>query len=1201
VLPTPRTTENALSILNSLLHRVADGRAHGFWIEGEPGAGKTALLDLLAERALERGFVVLRCECPFAGEGDLPWARVLQCAQPALPLDILAAGLGEAERTNLGIFLSAPENPSPAKDPPGLRTDDFAQRRWKAVAHLLDLISRRAPLAIMINDTHRAGEDLARELRFFFRTLAQSPLLWILAGEAAAPEGDLDALRRDLEAMRRGQSLSLGPFEAEELRAHLAAWFDDDDLEALVPWMQAKTGGSPAFASEILRGLAEARHIARTQPGGRYATVDDLESVAIPANLEASLRRRLASLPPQALALLRALSALGGEGSGKTLRKLMGRPAAEIEQALQVLLAAGLVRHASAPDGRFCIRQEWLGRMALESAQDPQAAELCLRAAELLGADPDLPETIRLSRSARALERAGEQHWAAAAGAHAAAARLAWETNAQGAARAHIESALEMLDLRAPALRTPAEEHAHRALEGRILDLAGSIHAAIGPFAKAVTELERLREGLMLQRPAPRPSRQVAIDQALGMAHRNQGDYVAAVACLERALGTLRRQRAEGLRAGIVLELAWVHYERGDYEQALAAARRAGPVLRRHGASLEAARARNLEGLIAWAQCRYEEAVRIFQDGLKRLAVMGTVPLEAAVWNNLGLVHWNLGHLDEATRCLTRARRIRASTGQLWGEAVCLSNLALVEEDRGLLDAAARLHRHALRIRESLGDRRGIVIGLGNLADILRQTGEWDEGLALAERALAECRALGVANLEAGLLCTCAGLHRLLDRTEEALREAEQAIASARRFENTRMIAFALENAARALSDLGRTDEAREQMREARATLCAGSPIDLATILLSEAEMLAAPTPALRDEARASAEQALAIFEKLGLPLRIVRAREHLGAAGLILAGPDVPTARGGRRARVPEEAPEREGVPRATAPAEGAGRIRVCCFGPLRISFPAGKKIGPGDWGSHKARAIFAYLLFHRTLDPGVPRERILEAIWPDAPLNSVEGTYHATLAILRKTLAGTEGPSPPPEVAWAAATHSGGCYRLAFRSEPWIDCVAFEDALREGERWQRQGNYFRALAALRQAEVLYLADFLEDSYQDWTDPLRDRYRRDYADLLFRLGSLALETWRPAEAVEWSSKLLALDPLEERGCRVGMHAQVALGHRRAALDLYQRFAKRLKDDMGAQPEALTVETDRRIRVGQPLPVIAPPPGVTGPPARSHL
>jgi two-component SAPR family response regulator len=293
---------------------------------------------------------------------------------------------------------------------------------------------------------------------------------------------------------------------------------------------------------------------------------------------------------------------------------------------------------------------------------------------------------------------------------------------------------------------------------------------------------------------------------------------------------------------------------------------------------------------------------------------------------------------------------------------------------------------------------------------------------------------------------------------------------------------------------------------------------------------------------------------------------------------------------------PELAGVLPAApaAPPDSAGRIRVCCFGPLRIAFPAGHEIGPGDWGSHKARAIFAYLLFHRTLEPGVPRERILEAIWPDAPLNSVESTYHATLAILRKTLASVEVPPPAAESAWAAVTHSGGCYRLAFRSEPWIDCAAFEDALRDGERWQRQGNYFRALAALRQAEALYLADFLEDSYQDWTDALRDRYRRDYADLLFRLGSLALETWRPAETVEWSSKLLALDPLDERACRIGMHALVALGRRRAALDLYQRFSKRLRDDIGAEPEALTVETERRIRAGQPLPAIAPTMAPTG-------
>ena len=105
----------------------------------------------------------------------------------------------------------------------------------------------------------------------------------------------------------------------------------------------------------------------------------------------------------------------------------------------------------------------------------------------------------------------------------------------------------------------------------------------------------------------------------------------------------------------------------------------------------------------------------------------------------------------------------------------------------------------------------------------------------MIERALVESHAHGFADLEPLLSCTRANLHRLLGKSEDAWKGSQAAVRLARRSKNQSRIAYSLECRARAAAMLGRVREARRDLRAAKRTLTAGSPIDLATILLSEA------------------------------------------------------------------------------------------------------------------------------------------------------------------------------------------------------------------------------------------------------------------------------------------------------------------------------------------------------------------------------
>lgn len=1184
-LPSPSIRAAAERELDEQLDRVADGRAQCMWIEGEPGTGKTALLEALAARASACGALVVRGDCPYPAGPDLPWRRMLASATPPIPLPALARALPRDVWAEFeGLFADAagsargPEGHAaqgrlhdtplirqpraPARRvPPGLAASDHAQRRWRMHALLLELLSRRGLLVLALDDFHHASGEIARQVQFLFRTLAEAPILWILAGEAAPAQTDAGKLREALAQWRRLFPLTLGALSEEELRRLLSRWFDPSDVERLVPTLLERTGGNPWFAREVIRGLIAGK---QSFP----IALDSLEEIAIPPSLEEMAKGRLQALPAPQRLVLRVLAALGGEASTATLGAAMTRAPREISVTARALERLGLIEESAA--GRFHIRQDWLGGIALHGFPSPPASEVFQCAAKALARPGELSDSTRLPRLARALEGAGSLPLAARA--YYQAARLAWTAHAQGTALAYIESARRILDAAAgpgggpEAGTAPGPEGSHhrtkseQLMRERVDLLAGTIYTQLGPFARAVELLTELRSLYNARRPPPPPpERWAELDHLLGQAYRNQGNYDDALSSQRQALR--RGKGPEDLRAEILLEMAWIHYHRGDCGSGLAEVRKAVRAFQRQGRLLDFCRARNLEGLLATSSNRLDEATGIFEDTLQRMRPLGTIPLEAAAWNNLALVRLSRGDLDEAIAGLTRARRIHAGMGQLWREALCLNNIGLVEVDRGNVEAAMRLYRRALRTCEALGDRRSVAITLGNLADALRQTGEWDEGLRVADRALEECAAIGAGGIEAGLRCTRAALQRLLGSPQSAAEEAKAAVSLARRHQDQRLLAYALESAARAAADLGRLPSARARMGEARDALAEGFPLDRAAILISEAEMLIGAQPrGGAPRARQCMAEALEILRRCHATNRISRYRDLLASLGL----------------EVKEEQPMSVAAP--ALPAVATQRMRIHCFGPLRIVLPDGRVIGPGDWGSNKARSIFAYLLFHRSSESGVARERIQEAIWPEALLDTLEKTFHATLTLLRRALAAAADP-PPATVVQAA-----GCYRLAFDSDPWIDCAAFEDAIREGTRCLESGDFFHSQPLLGQAESLYGGDFLEDCYLGWTDRFRDRYRRNYLDLLVNLGRLALETWRPAEAVEWAEKLLGSEPTDERACRIGMQAHAWMGHRSAALALYRRFATRLKEEIGAEPDAETIRVYRSVQGGAGAP-----------------
>src|SRR5215813_6082637 len=147
-----RTTECAA--LDRLLREVQAGRSQVCLVSGEPGIGKTALLDYLAERAA--GARVVRA-AGVESEMELTFAGLHQLCGPLLDrLDHLPGPQATALAIAFGLE---------AGDPPGRFLVGLA------VLSLLADVAQPEPLVCIVHDAHSLDRVSAHTLAFVSRRL----------------------------------------------------------------------------------------------------------------------------------------------------------------------------------------------------------------------------------------------------------------------------------------------------------------------------------------------------------------------------------------------------------------------------------------------------------------------------------------------------------------------------------------------------------------------------------------------------------------------------------------------------------------------------------------------------------------------------------------------------------------------------------------------------------------------------------------------------------------------------------------------------------------------------------------------------------------------------------------------------------------------------------------------------------------------
>jgi DNA-binding CsgD family transcriptional regulator len=254
------------AVLERLLETAREGHGGVLVVHGDPGVGKTALLEYALQTA--KDFRVVRAS-GVEGEMELDYAALQQLCSPLLAL---IERLPDPQRDALGVAFGLSLGRPPSPFMVGL-----------AVLGLLSEEAEQRPLLCIVDDAQWLDDASGAALAFVARRLLAERIALTFATRSVGsrllrfPELPVDPLgRRDARAL---------------LESILPARLDASVLERIV----AETGGNPLALLELPRGLTPA------QLAGGF---DLPAALPLSMGIEESFRRRLARLPLDARRLL---------------------------------------------------------------------------------------------------------------------------------------------------------------------------------------------------------------------------------------------------------------------------------------------------------------------------------------------------------------------------------------------------------------------------------------------------------------------------------------------------------------------------------------------------------------------------------------------------------------------------------------------------------------------------------------------------------------------------------------------------------------------------------------------------------------------------------------------------------------------------------------------------------------------------------
>ena len=521
---------DALARLRAAWDLACTGNRMVVWVAGDPGIGKTTLIDHfvagLGEGVSARGQCV---EQHGAGEPYLPILEALaELGRRDGTVAPLLRAVAPAWLMQLPWLSTAEERDALRRELAGVSAD----RMLREMGEFFDRYTEHRPLLLVTEDLHWSDQATIQLLDHIARRRGNARLMWLASfrlAEIVATDHPLKLLRNELRLHGLCEEIVLDPFSETEVADYVAQQcppFATD--EAFVRALHERTDGLPLFVAYAMNAV-----VARAVPGSvEVPPAAELAEMAVPESLVAIIEGYIGRLRDDERAVLSAAAVCGVEFRAATVAYALERDASWVDQTCDRLaherlwLAAPRAGEGSdAADLPYAFRHA-LVRQVLHERNGPLVrAELHRRVGGALERERAAGVPVSAAELAMHFERGGEPMTALRYYAEAAEAALHRLSPAECLTLS--ERGLSLLD-RAP---EGVERHA---LEITLAKLKGvSVGHLLGvSTTEAKSALQRAYSRLA---DVPRHPMRGLVLHDLGFVLCMRAEYAEALALAERA------------------------------------------------------------------------------------------------------------------------------------------------------------------------------------------------------------------------------------------------------------------------------------------------------------------------------------------------------------------------------------------------------------------------------------------------------------------------------------------------------------------------------------------------------------------------------------------------------------------------------------------------------------------------------------------
>jgi class 3 adenylate cyclase/tetratricopeptide (TPR) repeat protein len=642
------------------------------------------------------------------------------------------------------------------------------QRTFEAIKVLLPRESQVQPLLLVFENLHWIDAETQAVLDSLIDSLPTAPMLLLVNYRPEYQHG--------WGSKTYYTQLRLDPLPTASAEALLQALLgDNSSLMPLKRLLIERTEGNPFFLEESVRTLVETGVLVGTR--GAYRLAKPLDSLQVPATVQAVLAARIDRLPPEEKHLLQTAAVIGTEVPFALLQAIVELSEEELRRGLGHLQAAEFLYETSLfSELEYTFKHALTHEVAYGSLLLERRRALharILEAMERLYADRLTEQVERLAQHAFR----GEV-WDKALTYSRQAGTKAFARSANHEAVTCFEQALRVLT-HLPERRETIEQ---------AIDLRFELRNALFLLREHERIFAYLREAEVLSQASDDRQRLGQVSAHLSIHCITLGEHEQALAYGQRTLAIAEALGDVALEAQANFYLGMTHYALGNYHRAISS-------LERNVASLHGDLLRERLGMAGFpamfsrsglTRCLAE--LGVFATGLAhgteavRLAEAVDQPYTLInACYGLGLLYLAKGELSEAAVVLERGLRLSQAGSILAWFLEVASALGVTYALAGRLGEALPLLEQAMAHMTRIRMTTHYVFCLSRLSEAYWLAGQRENATELARRALTLARTRKERGFEAYILRLQGEMHTPQDPLEVKQAEAyyRQALALA--------------------------------------------------------------------------------------------------------------------------------------------------------------------------------------------------------------------------------------------------------------------------------------------------------------------------------------------------------------------------------------------------------------------------------------